>query len=97
VHVDHRERLRFVSARLARRQPLPGHAEIDRLLSPLVESAEAIVADDPSSDEPFLKTFIIPDEPVAIARVYPGQAQACRGLLARYAEALGYIHAAEAA
>lgn len=85
------------SARLARRHPFPDHDEIDRLLSPLVESAEVIVADEPSSDTLFLKTFLIPNEPVIIAWVDPGQSQACRGLLARYAEALGYSHAADTA
>ena len=97
LHLDHREGLRFVSARLARRHPFPDHDEIDRLLSPLVESAEVIVADEPSSDTLFLKTFLIPNEPVIIAWVDPGQSQACRGLLARYAEALGYSHAADTA
>ncbi len=97
LHVDHREGLRFVSERLARRHPLPDHDEIDRILGSLVESAEVIVADPPSSDEFFLRTFVIPNEPVVIAWVYPGQERACRGLLARYVEALGYSHAADAA
>lgn len=70
--------------------PSADHQAADSYLEPLSDSVELICADDPRSDEQFLKCFVVPQQPIEIEYLFSGHEAAAAGLLNRFAFSIGY-------
>jgi hypothetical protein len=90
THCDQKRGLRYVTERLLKSMTGLSHNEKDQTLRPVSDSIEMIVGDDRTSDDDFLKCYVIPNEPIEIEYVYDGHAERVEPLLARLAASLGY-------
>ena len=90
VAPDPQQGLSAVAALIYKNNPSATQAELDLLLEPLAEASLILVADDPRSDTLFLRSFVVPNQPIWFDWVYPGHMQNCVDMVHRYADAIGY-------